>query len=46
MTVLMLARGSGLELWLLYYLIAAPLFVVFNLLRNLVSVNGRSRWIV
>lgn len=46
MTVLMLARGSGLELWLLYYLIAAPVFVVFNLLRNLVSVNGRSRWIV
>lgn len=36
-TVLMLARGSGLEQYVLYYLIGAPVFVLAWILRRFVS---------
>lgn len=47
-TVLMFARGSGVELWLLYYLLAAPVFLFARFAHNSVqvSVPGRSRWVV
>jgi len=47
-TVLMFARGSGLELWLLYYLFAIPMMVVVRLLANGLRVGSReqSRWII
>lgn len=47
-TVLMFARGSGLELWLLYYLIALPALVLVRLLANGLRVGTReqSQWVI
>jgi len=47
-TVLMFARGSGIELWLLYYLLAAPVFLMYKLASNAVQVSAppHARWVV
>jgi hypothetical protein len=46
-TVLMFARGSGIEHWLLYYLIGAPVFLVVRLLSNsLKEPLVARRWVV
>jgi len=47
-TVLMFARGSGFELWLMYYLFGLPLLVIFRLAGNMARGAGNSerRWVV
>ena len=47
-TVLMFARGSGLEQWVLYYLLAAPFIVWACLLRRRIDRDFvfRKRWVV
>jgi hypothetical protein len=47
-TILMFARGSGLEQWLLYYLLTVPFFIVLKLLGRSVAVGvtERTRWTV
>ena len=47
-TILMFARGSGLEQWLLYYLLTVPFFIVLKLLGRSVAVDvtERTRWTV
>jgi hypothetical protein len=46
-TVLMFARGSGIELWLLYWLFALPLFMAGRLIGNVVRGHrSRLRWVV
>jgi len=47
-TILMFARGSGLEHWFLYYLVAAPALLLITVIgRSLGSrISGESRWVV
>jgi hypothetical protein len=47
-TVLMFARGSGIELWLMYYLFGMPLLVICRLAGNLARGAGNSekRWVL
>jgi len=47
-TVLMFARGSGIELWLMYFLFGLPVLLGGRLLGNFVRSNGnpRTRWVV
>jgi hypothetical protein len=47
-TVLMFARGSGLEQWLLYYLIGAPALLMLKLIGNNAgaAVGAGRKWVV
>ncbi len=47
-TVLFLARGSGLEQWLLYWMFALPVFVMLKIAGNLLRRQspGRSIWVI
>jgi hypothetical protein len=47
-TVLIFARGGGIEQWLLYYLLAAPLLLLFRIVASRFRSTGveSSRWVV
>jgi hypothetical protein len=47
-TVLMFARGSGLEQWLLYYLLGSTVFLAVRIAGNHLRADlpGASRWVV
>lgn len=47
-TVLMFARGSGIEQWLYYYLVAAPVFLGVNVFRASLRalLDEERRWLV
>lgn len=47
-TVLMFARGSGLEEWLLYYFLATPLLLLFRICGKRLQMNDNPelRWLV
>jgi hypothetical protein len=47
-SVMMFARGSGIEQWLLYYLLAAPVFFLAGLAHKVVRAPalGGPRWVI
>lgn len=47
-TVLLLARGGGIEQWLLYYLLATPVLLLIQVTANSCRTHSarRSRWVV